>query len=73
VKNIPWSVTWQQLKDAFREFGSITRADIPQDRKGRSLGYGFVRFEREKDALSAIDNMDGAAFNGRKITVKLSH
>jgi RNA recognition motif. len=37
VKNIPWSVTWQQLKDAFREFGSITRADIPQDRKVENL------------------------------------
>jgi RNA recognition motif-containing protein len=33
VKNIPWSVTWQQLKDAFREYGSIIRADVVEDRK----------------------------------------
>ena len=32
VKNLPWSVTWQQLKDAFREFGGVKRADVPQDR-----------------------------------------
>lgn len=31
IKNIPWSVTWQQLKDAFREYGPISRADVPQD------------------------------------------
>jgi len=31
VKNIPWGVTWQQLKDAFREFGEVIRADVPQD------------------------------------------
>jgi len=54
VKNIPWSVTWQQLKDAFREFGNVVRADIPEDSKGRSAGYGFVRFERDKEAKTAI-------------------
>lgn len=72
IRNIPWSVTWQQLKDAFSEYGHIIRADVPQDRQGRSAGYGIVRFEREKDALKAKDNMDGASFNGRKITVELS-
>jgi len=71
VKNIPWSVTWQQLKDAFCEYGPIIRADVPQDSKGRSAGYGVVRFEREKDAMRAKDSMDGASFNGRKITVDL--
>jgi len=71
VKNIPWSVTWQQLKDAFSEYGPIIRADVPQDSKGRSAGYGVVRFEKEKDAMRAKDSMDGASFNGRKITVDL--
>lgn len=32
VKNIPWSVTWQQLKDAFKEYGAV-RADVAQDDK----------------------------------------
>jgi len=34
------------------------------------VGYGIVRFEKEKDAQDAIDNMDGALFNGRKIAVR---
>jgi len=70
IKNIPWSVTWQQLKDAFREFGTVLRADVPQDSQGRSSGYGVVRFEKEKEVDAAIDNMDGASFNGRKINVR---
>lgn len=24
-------MTWQELKDAFREFGKIVRADVPHD------------------------------------------
>jgi len=73
VKNMPWSVTWQQLKDAFKEYGSVLRADVPQDEKGRSKGFGYVKFEREKEALKAIDGMHGAAFNGRKIQVEMAN
>jgi len=71
VKNMPWSVTWQQLKDAFKEYGPVLRAEVPQDESGRSKGFGYVKFEKESDAMKAIDGMDGAAFNGRSIAVKL--
>jgi len=40
IKNIPWSVSWQQLKDAFREYGPISRADVPQDETV------FLQFQR---------------------------
>jgi RNA recognition motif-containing protein len=43
---------------------------VPQDNQGRSSGYGVVKFEKEKELLAAIDNMDGASFNGRKISVR---
>lgn len=72
VKNMPWSVTWQQLKDAFKEYGAVIRAEVPQDGSGRSKGYGYVKFEKESEAQKAIGGMDGASFNGRKIVVKLS-
>lgn len=75
VKNMPYSVTWQQLKDAFREYGKVLRAEVPSDDKvkGRSKGFGYVKFETEKDALKAIDGMHGAAFNDRKIQVEMCH
>ena len=46
-------MTWQQLKDAFREYGTVLRSDVPMDR-GRSTGYGIIKFDREKDAKKAI-------------------
>ncbi len=38
---MPWSVTWQQLKDAFKEYGTVLRADVPQDQKVRSKVEGW--------------------------------
>jgi hypothetical protein len=35
VHNLPWTCTWQQLKDCFREW-KVERADIVEDQWGRS-------------------------------------
>jgi len=72
VKNIPWSVTWQQLKDTFKNYGNVLRAEVPQDSMGRSAGYGLVTFEKEKEAQAAIDDMNGAKFNSRTVIVKMN-
>lgn len=31
VRNLPYSVSWQTLKDEFKEFGFIIRADVYSD------------------------------------------
>ena len=31
VKNLPYNVSWQNLKDAFKSFGEIIRADVKTD------------------------------------------
>lgn len=72
IKNLPYSVTWQQLKDVFADFGEISRVDIPTDSNSRSKGYGFIMFQTDEQAKKAIDGMSNAEFNGRKILVKLA-
>lgn len=42
IKNLPWSVTWQNLKDAFREFGNVVRAEVPQDDKVGGFSHSIV-------------------------------
>jgi len=39
VHNLPWSCTWQQLKDSFREW-KVERADIVMDPWGKSRWVG---------------------------------
>jgi outer membrane biogenesis lipoprotein LolB len=35
VHNLPWTTTWQQLKDAFKEW-KVERADVVYDSWGKS-------------------------------------
>jgi RNA recognition motif-containing protein len=70
VWNLPYSYTWQDLKDEFRACGSIIRADILMDQEGRSRGAGTIVFESEEDAQRAIQMMDRAELAGRIVDVR---
>jgi RNA recognition motif-containing protein len=68
VGNLPFSTTADDLREAFGQFGSVTRAQVVEDREtGRSRGFGFV--EMSEGADTAIDNLNGAMFQGRTLTV----
>jgi RNA recognition motif-containing protein len=54
VSQVPFSLTWQQLKDTFAEAGPIAHADIPLHPDGKSKGYGIVTFETAAGADKAI-------------------
>jgi len=70
VHNLPWSCTWQRLKEVFSEW-EVVRADVIVDEYGRSRGFGTVRFSSEQDATAAIEAINGIEMDGRKITVRL--
>ena len=63
--NLPFSVTRQQLKEAFYDFGQIVECDIPLDERNKSKGFGMINFNKRKDAEEAIRVMDQAKFNDR--------
>lgn len=70
IKNLPYSVSWQQLRDVFEAYGEILRVDIPKDSNERSKGFGFIMFKNDGEASKAILGMNNAELNGRKILVK---
>jgi nucleolysin TIA-1/TIAR len=58
----------EALSKAFAAFGSLRLARVMWDMQtSRSRGYGFVKFEREHDALEALQKMNGAWVCGRAI------
>eukprot|EP01135_Chromosphaera_perkinsii_P009928 Nk52_evm21s1967 gene=Nk52_evmTU21s1967 len=71
VGNLPYSVSWQDLKDLFREAGNVVRADVLLGHDGRSRGQGTVLFETEAEALTAIDMFSDKEFDGRALNVHL--
>merc|ERR1711879_46590 len=62
VGNLPYSVSWQDLKDHFRACGTVVRADVARNHDGRSRGYGTVVFEKQEDAQNAIATMHDSDF-----------
>jgi RNA recognition motif-containing protein len=71
VGNLPWSVSWQELKDLAVEFGDIRRADVPTDQIGRSRGYGTVVFSTKEQAVACIAGLDGRDVDGRALNARL--
>lgn len=71
VWNLPYHIRWQDLKDLFREYGVVIRADVPQTHDGKSKGMGTVLFETEMEAERAIQEMTGKEVDGRIVDCRL--
>ena len=69
VGNLPWSTSSEELTDFFGRYGNVVGSRIITDREtGRSRGFGFVEVEDE-DAERLAEELNGADFNGRSLTV----
>lgn len=70
IGNLPYSITEDELRDAFSQFGQVDRANIIKDKfSGRSKGFGFVEMPNDGEAQSAIESLNDSDFNGRAIKV----
>ncbi len=70
VGNLSFQTTNDELRSAFEEFGQVSSANVIQDREtGRSRGFGFVEMPDGEAAQQAIQQMNEAELNGRKLTV----
>jgi RNA recognition motif-containing protein len=68
VGNLPFNTTQDDLREAFSQFGTVSRVQVVSDREtGRSRGFGFV--EMDDGAEEAIAKLNGASFQGRTLTV----
>jgi RNA recognition motif-containing protein len=70
VGNLSYSVTENDLKDVFGEYGTIKKVQLPIDRETqRKRGFGFVEMETEEQEAKAIQELDGAEWMDRVLKV----
>ena len=70
VGNLAFSVTQDELTQAFGQFGRVTSAKIIIDREtGNPRGFAFVDMADNNEALKAIQGMNGVPLQGRPISV----
>ena len=60
----------EDLQRAFEEYGEVSSAKVIMDKfTGRSRGFGFVEMPDDESANKAIEELNGAEFDGKVISV----
>jgi RNA recognition motif-containing protein len=70
VGNLAYSVTDEDLREAFGEYGELASAEVIMDKfSGQSKGFGFVDMPNNSEADTAIKELNESMLKGRKLTV----
>eukprot|EP01055_Gregarina_sp_Pseudo9_P005858 Gregarina_sp_Pseudo_9__5857@NODE_908_length_2070_cov_61_205318_g852_i0_p1_GENE_NODE_908_length_2070_cov_61_205318_g852_i0NODE_908_length_2070_cov_61_205318_g852_i0_p1_ORF_typecomplete_len623_score114_81RRM_1/PF00076_22/3_8e19RRM_1/PF00076_22/9_1e20RRM_1/PF00076_22/1_9e11RRM_1/PF00076_22/1_7e18RRM_5/PF13893_6/8_4e06RRM_5/PF13893_6/6_8e07RRM_5/PF13893_6/0_0079RRM_5/PF13893_6/0_00089PABP/PF00658_18/2_1e24RRM_7/PF16367_5/0_027RRM_7/PF16367_5/0_00017RRM_7/PF16367_5/0_013RRM_7/PF16367_5/0_15RRM_8/PF11 len=73
VKNLDKGVDNRALHDTFSLFGNILSCKVATDENGKSKGYGFVHFENDEAAQSAIEKVNGMKIGSKDVYVGPFH
>ncbi|XP_008299193.1 heterogeneous nuclear ribonucleoprotein M isoform X2 [Stegastes partitus] len=71
VANLDYKVGWKKLKEVFSMAGMVVRADILEDKDGKSRGMGTVTFDMPLEAVQAVSMFNGQLLFNRTMHVKL--
>ncbi len=64
--NLAYSITSDDLRQAFEAYGEVSSANVITDREtGRSKGFGFVEMPNDSEGQAAIDALNGNDLGGR--------
>ncbi|KAF9474681.1 RNA-binding domain-containing protein [Pholiota conissans] len=69
ISRLHKTATETDLRREFEGYGTIERVRIVRDKKGRSRGYAFIVYERERDMKAAYKESDGLQIMGKRILV----
>ncbi|KAI1316351.1 hypothetical protein EDD11_010065 [Mortierella claussenii] len=69
ISRLSYECTEKDLRREFSMYGPIENVRVVKDQEGKSRGYAFIEFEREKDMKAAYKDADGIKILGRRIVV----
>ncbi|GAB1359988.1 RNA-binding protein [Porphyromonadaceae bacterium] len=69
--NLNYRVRENDLQQVLEEFGAVDSVRVIMDRQtNRSKGFAFAEMPNDAEANSAIQELNGAEFQGRPMVVK---
>jgi RNA recognition motif-containing protein len=71
VGNLAYSLSEDELKQEFANYGEVTSVKIIVDRENnnRSKGFGFIEMSDDAAANKAIEELNGKVVAGRNLRV----
>jgi len=70
VGNLPYSSTSEAVEALFAQHGSVTSVRIITDKfTGSPRGFAFVEMGSRDEATAAIEALNGAEFEGKRLRV----
>ncbi len=71
IGNLPYESSEAELREFLAEYEPIVDFHMPLDRDtGRPRGFAFVTLSSREIGESAVENLDGADFNGRPMRIR---
>lgn len=71
IGNLSYNVKEADLRDVMEEFGTVDSVKLIVDRDTRrSKGFAFVEMPENAEAIKAINELNGAEYEGRAMVVK---
>lgn len=71
VARLSYETTEAKLKRELEVYGNISTVILVCDKDGKSKGYAFVEYERERDMKTAYKQAEGMRIDGRRILVDM--
>ena len=70
VGNLPYSVSEDELRAMFSEFGEVASVNLITDKfTGKAKGFGFVEMPKQAEAEAAIKALNEKDLKGRNMKV----
>ena len=70
VGGLSYDTTEDRLRGEFAKFGTVESATVIRDKySDRSKGFGFVEMSSDSEAEEAMQGLNNATLDGRRITV----
>ena len=73
LRNIPFDITEDDIRQKFEKYGQINEVHIPINYKtNQSFGYAYISYETVESTIMAINKMDGEYFMGRRLHISIA-
>lgn len=74
IGNISYSLGEEDIKKIFEVIGNVSAIKLIRDKRtGKSKGYCFIEMPDKKEAMEAINTLNGKEVAGRNLRVIKAH